>query len=82
MVSLPRKLSGLEYARKSSPSRRDGVIMYSRAVYKIVLACAKFRDGIDRGSYAIILSLRDESLLFTPFQALRVKLLSSVPPGQ
>jgi len=34
------------------------------------------------GPYAIILSLRDGSLLFTPFQALRARLLSSVPPGQ
>jgi len=40
------------------------------------LAGAKFRDGVDRDSYIIILSLRDGSLLFTPFQALRARLLS------
>jgi len=48
----------------------------------IVLACTKFRVGVDSGSYTIILSLRDGSLLFTPFQALRAWLLSCVPPGQ
>ena len=43
---------------------------------KIVLACAKFHDGVESGSYTIILSLRDGSLLFTPFPALRARLLS------
>jgi hypothetical protein len=51
--------------------------MYSRVgLPKIVSACAKFRDGVDSGSYSIILSLRDGSLLFTPLLALRVRLLS------
>ena len=52
---------------------------------KIVLACAKFRDGIDPGSYAIILSLRDGSLLFTPFQPQKLSgqvYHRAVPPGQ
>ena len=57
--------------------------MYSRvSLRKIVLACAKFRDGVDSRSYPIILSLRDGSLLLTPFLALRARLLSCVPPGQ
>ena len=49
---------------------------------KILLACATFHDGVHSGSYPIILSLRDGSLLFTPFLALRARLLSRVPPGQ
>jgi hypothetical protein len=40
---------------------------------KIVSEC---RDGVESGSYTIILSLRDGSLLSTPFQALRARLLS------
>jgi hypothetical protein len=36
-----------------------------------------FRDGLDSGSYTIILSLRDGSPLFTPFLALRAR-----PPSQ
>jgi hypothetical protein len=52
--------------------------MYSRVgLTKIVLACAKFLDGVDSGSYSIILSLRDGSLIFSPFKALRAR-----PPSQ
>ena len=40
------------------------------------LACAQLRDGAESRSDTIILSLQDGSLLFTPFQALRVWLLS------
>jgi hypothetical protein len=47
--------------------------LFARWSTKIVLACAKFRDGVDSCSYTIILSLRDGSLLFTPFQALRAR---------
>jgi hypothetical protein len=50
--------------------------VFARWSTKTVWAFAKFRDGHDRGSYTIILSLRDGSLLFTPFQALRARLLS------
>jgi len=42
---------------------------------KIVLACARFRGGVDSGLYPIILSLRDGSLLSTPFLALRARLV-------
>jgi hypothetical protein len=38
-----------------------------------MLARARFRDGLDSGSYTIILSLRDGSLLLTPFLALRAR---------
>jgi len=50
--------------------------LFARWSTEIVLVFAKLRDGRDRGSYTIILSLRDGTLLFTPFQALRVRLLS------
>jgi hypothetical protein len=50
--------------------------VFARLSTKIVSACAQCRDGVDSGSHAIILSLRDGSLLFTAFQALRARLLS------
>jgi hypothetical protein len=41
--------------------------MYSRRQStKIVLACARFRDGVDSGSYPIILSLRDNKSPYQP----------------
>jgi hypothetical protein len=39
---------------------------FARWSTKIVWACDRFRDGVDSGSYTIILSLRDGSVLFTP----------------
>jgi hypothetical protein len=50
--------------------------VFARWSTKIVWAFAKFGDGLDSGSYTIILSLREGSLLFTPLQALRARLLS------
>jgi hypothetical protein len=46
-----------------------------------VLACAQFRDGVESRSYTIILSLRDGSLLLTPFQALRAWLATLRSPS-
>jgi hypothetical protein len=64
--------------KKRSPSWREGRCdcVFACGSTKVVWAFAKFRDGLDSGSYTIILSLRDGSLLFTPFQALRARLLS------
>jgi hypothetical protein len=69
------EVPGMRKKREPVPEGRCDSV-FARWSTKIVLACAKFRDGVDSGSYRIILSLRDGSLLFTPFQALRARLLS------
>jgi hypothetical protein len=66
---------GMRKKKEPVPEGRCDYV-FARWSTKIVSVCAKFRDGVDSGSYSIILSLRDGSLLFTPFQALRARLLS------
>jgi hypothetical protein len=66
---------GMRKKKEPVPEGRCDSV-FARWSTKIVSACAKFRDGVDSGSYIIILSLRDGSLLFTPFLALRARLLS------
>jgi hypothetical protein len=70
------EVPGMRKKKEPVPDKGRCDYVFARWSTKIVWAFAKFRDGLDRGSDSIILSLRDGSLLFTPFQALRARLLS------
>jgi hypothetical protein len=63
---------GMRKKKEPVPEGRCDYV-FVRSSTKIVSACTKFRGGVESGSYTIILSLRDGSLLFTPFQALRAR---------
>jgi hypothetical protein len=69
------EVPGMRKKKEPAPEGRCDYV-FARWSTKVVLALTKFRDGVDTGPYSIILSLRDGSLLFTPFQALRAWLLS------
>jgi hypothetical protein len=69
------EVPGIRKRKEPVPEGRCDYV-FARWSTKIMLACAKSRDGVDSGSYPIILSLRDGSLPFTRFQALRAWLLS------
>ena len=69
------EVPGMREKKEPVPEGRCDYV-FARCSTKIVLACTEFHDEVDSGSYTIILSLRDGSLLFTPLQALRARLLS------
>ena len=69
------EVPGIGKRKEPVPEGRCDYV-FARESTKIVWACARFRDGVDSGSYPIIPSLRDGSPIFTPFQALRASLLS------
>jgi hypothetical protein len=56
------EVPGIRKKKEPVPEGRCEYV-FARYSTKIVLACAKFRDGVDSGFYTIILSLRDGSLL-------------------
>ena len=51
------EVPGMRKKKEPVPEGRCDYV-FARWSAKIVLACAKFRDGVDGGSYSIILSLR------------------------